>query len=72
MRCLLTDVVAHRLRSIIDYDKILVLDAGLIKEYDHPHVLLQQQDSIFRSMCASSGELEALEDLAKQAYEKVK
>ncbi|KAK9487533.1 hypothetical protein V1527DRAFT_460806 [Lipomyces starkeyi] len=64
--------IAHRLRSIIDYDKILVLDAGLIKEYDHPHVLLQQQDSIFRSMCASSGELEALEDLAKQAYEKVK
>ncbi|KAK9236291.1 hypothetical protein V1525DRAFT_363124 [Lipomyces kononenkoae] len=64
--------IAHRLRSIIDYDKILVLDSGFIKEYDHPHVLLQQQDSIFRSMCASSGELEALEDLAKQAYEKVK
>ncbi|KAK9367367.1 hypothetical protein V1509DRAFT_627120 [Lipomyces kononenkoae] len=64
--------IAHRLRSIIDYDKILVLDSGFIKEYEHPHILLQQQDSIFRSMCASSGELEALEDLAKQAYEKGK
>ncbi|KAK9321897.1 hypothetical protein V1517DRAFT_325221 [Lipomyces orientalis] len=64
--------IAHRLRSIIDYDKILVLDSGLIKEYDHPHLLLQQKDSIFRSMCVSSGELEALEEMAKQAYEKIK
>ncbi|KAK9448070.1 P-loop containing nucleoside triphosphate hydrolase protein [Limtongia smithiae] len=61
--------IAHRLRSIIDYDKILVLDAGLIKEYEAPHVLLQQPDSIFRSMCASSGELETLEELAKASYE---
>ncbi|KAK9465458.1 hypothetical protein V1512DRAFT_210824 [Lipomyces arxii] len=62
--------IAHRLRSIIDYDKILVLDFGEIKEYAAPHLLLQQQDSIFRSMCASSGELETLEELAKQAYDK--
>ncbi|KAK9479736.1 hypothetical protein V1514DRAFT_327274 [Lipomyces japonicus] len=62
--------IAHRLRSIIDYDKILVLDSGHIQEYDHPHILLQQPDSIFRSMCSSSGELEALEELANQAYDK--
>ncbi|KAK7204872.1 putative ABC bile acid transporter [Myxozyma melibiosi] len=61
--------IAHRLRSVIDYDKILVLDAGMIKEYDSPHALLQIPDSIFRSMCESSGELEALEVLAKQAYD---
>uniref|UniRef100_A0A060SZS5 ARAD1C02970p n=1 Tax=Blastobotrys adeninivorans TaxID=409370 RepID=A0A060SZS5_BLAAD len=59
--------IAHRLRSIIDYDMILVMDAGQVVEYEKPHVLLQR-DSIFRDMCAKSGELESLEALAKEAY----
>ncbi|KAK9454724.1 hypothetical protein V1511DRAFT_361560 [Dipodascopsis uninucleata] len=62
--------IAHRLRSIIDYDKILVLDAGVVREYDSPYTLLQQDDSIFRDMCRSSGELDALEALAKEAFER--
>ncbi|KAJ8100519.1 P-loop containing nucleoside triphosphate hydrolase protein [Lipomyces tetrasporus] len=60
--------IAHRLRSIIDYDMILVLDSGRVKEYNKPHLLLQDADSIFRSMCESSGELDALEQLAAEAY----
>lgn len=60
--------IAHRLRSIIDYDMILVLDAGMVKEYDKPHTLLQRPDSIFRTMCESSGELEQLEELAAKAF----
>ncbi|KAK9458846.1 uncharacterized protein V1516DRAFT_123729 [Lipomyces oligophaga] len=60
--------IAHRLRSIIDYDMILVLDAGTVKEYAKPHTLLQQSDSIFRSMCENSGELEQLEELAATAF----
>lgn len=61
--------IAHRLRSIIDYDKILVMDAGCIAEYDEPHTLLQKKDGIFRSMCENSGEFEALTKLAKEAYD---
>lgn len=60
--------IAHRLRSIIDYDMILVLDAGMVKEYAKPHTLLQTPDSIFRSMCENSGELEQLEELAAKAF----
>ncbi|KAK9481416.1 P-loop containing nucleoside triphosphate hydrolase protein [Lipomyces japonicus] len=60
--------IAHRLRSIIDYDMILVLDAGEVKEFAKPHELLQQPDSIFRSMCENSGELGQLEELAQKAY----
>ena len=60
--------IAHRLRSIIDYDKILVMDAGEVKEYDHPYSLLLNHESIFYSMCEDSGELEALIQLAKESF----
>ncbi|KAJ1728995.1 hypothetical protein LPJ72_005205 [Coemansia sp. Benny D160-2] len=48
--------IAHRLRTIIDYDKVLVLDNGRVAEYDTPYNLLQKEDGIFRSMCKESGE----------------
>ncbi|RLV94170.1 ATP-dependent bile acid permease [Spathaspora sp. JA1] len=64
--------IAHRLRTIIDYDKILVMDAGKVVEYDNPYVLLTDQTSLFYSMCENSGELESLIRLAKEAYIKNK
>lgn len=33
------------------YDKVLVMDAGEIAEFDHPLALFDKPDSIFRSMC---------------------
>lgn len=60
--------IAHRLRSIADYDKILVMNAGEVVEFDTPHNLLQKKDSLFRDMCVKSGELEALEQLAESAH----
>jgi hypothetical protein len=47
-----------------------VLDAGEVKEYDHPHLLLQKQDSIFRGMVEQSGEQEILVELAHAAWKK--
>jgi hypothetical protein len=60
------------LRSIIDFDKVLVLDVGEIKEYDHPYLLLQKEDSIFRGMVAQSGEMEILVELAHAAWRKTR
>lgn len=62
--------IAHRLRSIIDYDYILVMDAGEVKEYAAPYKLISDTKSIFYSMCKDSGELDTLITLAKEAYEK--
>ncbi|CAG2116793.1 unnamed protein product, partial [Medioppia subpectinata] len=49
--CLSTIVtIAHRLNTIIDYDKVLVMDKGMVAEFDSPHHLLQNTNSIFYSM----------------------
>ncbi|SGZ47002.1 CIC11C00000000401 [Sungouiella intermedia] len=64
--------IAHRLRSIIDYDKILVMDAGKVVEYDDPYVLIANKETLFYSMCENSGELDVLTKLAKESYVKKK
>ena len=61
--------IAHRLQTIIDYDKVLVLDKGEVIEYDGPYELLRKEGGIFRGMCDMSGDLETLEGLAKKAWE---
>ena len=43
--------IAHRLQTVAYYDRILVLDAGQIAEFDTPLALFDRQDSIFRSLC---------------------
>ncbi|KAG0698327.1 ABC protein, partial [Suillus ampliporus] len=46
--------IAHRLRTIISYDRILVLDAGLVAEFDTPSNLFKLEGGLFRGMCERS------------------
>ncbi|CAI4507714.1 CDA_G0022500.mRNA.1.CDS.1 [Saccharomyces cerevisiae] len=50
--------IAHRLKTIVNYDRILVLEKGEVAEFDTPWTLFSQEDSIFRSMCSRSGIVE--------------
>ena len=47
--------IAHRLNTILDYDKIMVLDKGIIAEFDSPNQLLENDNSIFHSMAKDAG-----------------
>ena len=46
--------VAHRIKTIINYDKILVLDAGEVKEFDSPTNLLKDETSLFHELYTKS------------------
>lgn len=54
----------------MDSDKILVLDAGRIKEYDEPYKLLENKESALYSLVQQTGpnEAENLYQIAKQVF----
>lgn len=47
--------VAHRLNTILDYDKILVMDLGAVKEFDCPKALLENNASTFYDLAKKAG-----------------
>lgn len=60
--------IAHRLNTIITYDKVLVLDHGQVIEYDTPANLLDDshgKKTHFREMCERSGELDVLLEMVR-------
>ncbi|KII86381.1 hypothetical protein PLICRDRAFT_56093 [Plicaturopsis crispa FD-325 SS-3] len=56
--------VAHRLQTIMDADKIMVLDEGRIAEYERPSELLRNERSLLRALVDESGDKEKLYSLA--------
>ena len=66
--------IVHRLHTIIEYDRVLVLDKGKVAEFDTPYNLLGQEDSIFRGMVAELGDdaVPAMREIARQADERKK
>ncbi|KAL5977121.1 Canalicular multispecific organic anion transporter 1 [Asimina triloba] len=48
-------IIAHRLNTIIDCDRVLLLDAGQVLEFDTPEDLLLNERSAFSKMVQSTG-----------------
>ena len=47
--------IAHRLNTIMDSNRIIVLDKGRVAEIGQPHELLSRKNGLFRAMALSSG-----------------
>merc|ERR1711871_1150918 len=58
--------IAHRLNTVIDFDKIVVMDAGKVAEHGSAHELLQIPDGLFLKLVDSTGASSATE-LRKRA-----
>ncbi|PPQ81930.1 hypothetical protein CVT25_013778 [Psilocybe cyanescens] len=50
--------IAHRLRTVIDYDRVMLLEQGSIIEFDRPAALLSDPASKFYALCKATGKEE--------------
>ncbi|XP_062563901.1 probable multidrug resistance-associated protein lethal(2)03659 [Armigeres subalbatus] len=51
--------IAHRLHTVMDSDRVLVMDAGKAVEFGHPHDLLNQSNGFLRKLVNQTGEATA-------------
>uniref|UniRef100_A0A0P6IW43 Putative abc transporter c family member n=1 Tax=Aedes aegypti TaxID=7159 RepID=A0A0P6IW43_AEDAE len=65
--------IAHRLNTIMDSDRVLVMDAGESVEFGTPHELLQMPVGVFKEMVLATGpsESERLIQIAKQKHDEI-
>ncbi|KAF7362328.1 Multidrug resistance-associated ABC transporter [Mycena venus] len=56
--------IAHRLQTIMDFDRIMVLDAGNLVEFDSPRALLKKENGYLRVLVEGSVDKETLYAMA--------
>ena len=39
--------IAHRIESVMNFDRIMVFDQGELKEFDKPSQLIKKKNSLF-------------------------
>ncbi|XP_055317503.1 probable multidrug resistance-associated protein lethal(2)03659 isoform X2 [Sitodiplosis mosellana] len=64
--------IAHRLNTVIDSDRVLVMDAGVAVEFDEPYkLMMMKENGIFKQMVEALGsqEYDRLLALAQKKFE---
>ncbi|XP_067128843.1 ATP-binding cassette sub-family C member 4-like [Centruroides vittatus] len=61
--------IAHRLNTIIDSDRVMVLDNGKVQEFDTPYALLKDVNGSFYNLVKNTG-VTSMNELYKIAKEK--
>ena len=59
--------IAHRLNTVLDYDRVLVMGEGKVIEFDTPVTLLKRQGGVFRTMCRASSDWSQMKERVKVA-----
>lgn len=62
--------IAHRLNTVMDSDKILVMGGGSMQEFDHPSVLLKNEKGHLYHLVQTTGKTSAknLQNIAEQVW----
>ncbi|XP_060850029.1 probable multidrug resistance-associated protein lethal(2)03659 isoform X2 [Rhopalosiphum padi] len=65
--------IAHRLNTVMDSDKVLVMDAGTMVEFDHPYNLLKDKNGFLYKMVKQTGSTNAelLHNIAAESYNRM-
>ncbi|KAG0299316.1 hypothetical protein BGZ97_003779 [Linnemannia gamsii] len=50
--------IAHRIKTVMDSDKVLVLENGRVQEFEEPRTLLTNPESLFYRLAEQAGELD--------------
>jgi ABC-type multidrug transport system fused ATPase/permease subunit len=51
--------IAHRIKTVMDSDRILVMEQGRVVEFEAPRLLLEREDSLFFKLAYQAGEIAA-------------
>lgn len=63
--------IAHRLHTVMDNDKILVMDSGCVVEYGHPHDLMLIEGGFLSKLAGNTGDTTSnlLKEIAKKNWD---
>ncbi|XP_046982088.1 putative uncharacterized protein YKR104W isoform X1 [Schistocerca americana] len=65
-------IIAHRIHTVMDCDKVLVMNNGKVEQFGHPYQLLREPGGALHRLAAEAGEdvLQSFLERARQTYQR--
>jgi ABC-type multidrug transport system fused ATPase/permease subunit len=61
--------IAHRLDTVMDSDRIIVMEKGVVAEIDVPKTLLDKEEGALSRLVTRSGNADRLKSIASKSYD---